>query len=94
MIRSFGDAETERVWNGLVSRKLPTNLQNMMRRKLRMLDSSRTLKDLRIPPGNRLEKLRGNQAGKHSIRVNQQWRIIFRWASDGAHDVRIIDYHQ
>lgn len=93
MIRSFRDRETERIWQGRQSRKLPGNVQNRALRKLRQLDASLTLDDLRNPPGNHLEALRADRAGQWSIRVNDQWRICFRWSEGEAHDVEIVDYH-
>lgn len=93
MIRSFKDKETERIWEGLVSRKLPRQIQNRALRKLRQLDASKTLGDLSFPPGNRLEVLQGDRVGLLSIRINDQWRICFRWADGDATDVEIVDYH-
>ena len=93
MILSFGDKETERIWDGEVSRRLPIAIQSIARRKLRMINNARRLDDLRIPPANRLEALKGDMKGQHSIRVNDQWRICFRWSDAGVTDVRIVDYH-
>lgn len=93
MIRSFGDKETEKIWNGIQSRKLPADMQNVARRKLRMINNAQNINDLRIPPANHLEKLSGNLAGLYSIRINKQWRIIFNWDSDNAFEVQIVDYH-
>jgi len=93
MIGSFGDKETQKVWDGIGSRKLPTEIQDVARRKLRMLNSAQNINDLRIPPANRLEKLSGNWSDFHSIRINQQWRIVFKWNENSAHDVQIVDYH-
>ena len=93
MIVSFGNKETENIWNGVRVKKLPLIIQNVGRRKLRMLNNSQSLADLRIPPSNRLEKLSGDLKGFYSIRVNQQWRIIFKWNKGNASDVEIIDYH-
>ncbi|MCX6146628.1 MAG: type II toxin-antitoxin system RelE/ParE family toxin [Candidatus Kapabacteria bacterium] len=93
MINNFKDKETEFIWNGIVSKKLPIEIQQIARRKLRMLYSSNTLNDLRIPPSNRLEKLKGNLSNYHSIRINNQWRIIFHWENGNVFDVQIIDYH-
>mgnify|MGYP003383662653 FL=1 len=93
MIRSFASPETERVFVGRVSRRLPTDIQRVARRKLRVLDSASSLNDLWAPPGNRLEALRGVRNGQHSIRINDQWRICFRWEDNGADDVEIVDYH-
>lgn len=93
MIKSFADRETERVWNGEFSSKLPNEIQKIARRKLRMINNSQTIRDLRIPPANRLEKLKGNLKGMHSIRINKQWRIIFKWNVNNAEQVKIEDYH-
>ena len=93
MIRSFAARETERIWNGLRSRKYPGDVQNRALRKLRQIDASLSLNDLRNPPGNRLEALKGARAGQWSIRVNDQWRICFRWHDGDAYDVEIVDYH-
>lgn len=93
MIESFGDKETEKIWNGSISRKLPINIQNIARRKSRMINNAQNLNDLRIPPANRLEKLAGNWTGYYSIRINNQWRIIFSWDNNNAFKVQIIDYH-
>ncbi|MEJ2653288.1 MAG: type II toxin-antitoxin system RelE/ParE family toxin [Gammaproteobacteria bacterium] len=93
MIRSFRDRETRKVWEGTVSRRLPAAVQTEARRKLRMLHNAQTLRDLRAPPANRLEALKGQRAGQHSIRINEQWRIWFAWKDNGAHDVEIVDYH-
>ena len=93
MIKSFGDKETEKIWGGIRSRKLPSEIQNVARRKLRMINNSQDVVDLRIPPANRLEKLSGNLSGFYSIRINYQWRIIFRWENDNAFEVQIVDYH-
>jgi toxin HigB-1 len=81
------------MWQRERSRKLDPPTQRAALRKLLILDAAETLDDLRVPPGNRLEKLRGDRSGQHSIRVNQQWRICFRWTASGAHDVEIVDYH-
>ena len=94
MIRSFKSKETERVWNGERSGNLPLEVQKVGRRKLRMLNNSIDICDLRIPPANRLEKLSGNLAEFHSIRINDQWRIVFKWSEGHAFDVQIIDYHK
>ncbi|HYG39068.1 MAG TPA: type II toxin-antitoxin system RelE/ParE family toxin [Cytophagales bacterium] len=93
MIKTFAGKETEKIWNGVQSRKLPPDIQNVARRKLRMINNSQNVNDLRNPPTNHLEKLSGNLAGFFSIRINSQWRIIFRWENDNAFDVEIIDYH-
>ena len=92
MIESFACAETERIFHGQVSRQLPADIQRTARRKLLQLESATQLPDLAVPPGNRLEALKGGRAGQHSIRVNDQWRICFRWEA-GAHQVEIVDYH-
>ena len=93
MIVSFASAETELIWSGRRSRRLPGDIQPVALRKLRMLNQAQVLADLRVPPANRLEALRGNRSGQHSIRVNDQWRICFVWSETGARDVEIVDYH-
>ena len=93
MILSFASKETEKIWNGERSSKLPNGIQDMARRKLRMLNNSQNSADLRIPPSNRLEKLAGNYKDYFSIRINDQWRIIFKWNNGNASLVEIIDYH-
>ena len=93
MIRSFGSKETESIWNGKRVTKLPLGIQNLGRRKLRMLNNAQDLNDLRIPPSNRLEKLAGKLKKYHSIRINKQWRIIFQWKDGNASEVEITDYH-
>ncbi len=93
MILSFGSKETEKVWNGERVKKWPMEIQNIGRRKLRMLNNSHSIVDLRTPPSNRLEKLAGNLKGFHSIRINDQWRIVFIWEEGNASNVEIIDYH-
>jgi proteic killer suppression protein len=93
VIRGFRDRETESVWKGDISRRLPQDIQSVARRKLRMLNNARTLNDLRVPPANRLEALHGKRKGQHSIRINDQWRICFVWKDGDAHDVEIVDYH-
>lgn len=93
MIASFRDSDTECVFNGKRSSKLPPSIHRGAMRKLWMLDSAVVLSDLRIPPGNRLEKLSGEYAGHHSIRINDQWRICFKWKNGNAYTVEIIDYH-
>jgi toxin HigB-1 len=93
MILSFGNSATEQVWNGNKVKKLPVEIQNIGRRKLRMINNSVDIADLRIPPANRLEKLSGKLKDFYSIRINDQWRIIFRWNSGNAAEVEIIDYH-
>ena len=93
MIRSFADKETEKLFNRQFSRKLPPEIQRTARYKLEILDAAERLDDLRIPLSNRLEKLSGDRAGQYSIRINQQWRVCFRWTDAGAEDVEIVDYH-
>lgn len=93
MILSFGCEETKKIYNGKVSRRLPQNLLGVMQRKLRMLDAAAQLVDLRVPPNNHLEALKGDRKGQHSIRVNSQWRVCFRWTGTDAADVEIVDYH-
>ena len=93
MIVSFGNSETEQVWLGNRVKKLPMEIQNIGRRKLRMLNNSVDIADLRIPPANRLEKLAGKLKDFYSIRINDQWRIIFKWNAGNAFEVEIIDYH-
>ena len=93
MIGSFADRETERIWNGEVSRRLPIGIQAPARRKLRMLNAAQRLDDLRIPPANRLEALKGKRAGQYSIRINDQWRICFVWRDGQCLNLEIVDYH-
>ena len=93
MIISFGNSETEQVWLGYRVKKLPVEIQNIGRRKLRMLNNSVDIADLRVPPANRLEKLAGKLKDFYSIRINDQWRIIFKWNVGNASEVEIIDYH-
>lgn len=93
MIVSFGSKETESIWNGTRVRKMPLEIQNTGRRKLRMLNNSQDLNDLKVPPSNRLEKLSGKLKTYYSIRINKQWRIIFKWNQGNASEVEIIDYH-
>jgi len=93
MIQSFGSKETEKVWEGIKSRKLPDEIQHIARRKLRMLNNSIDLNDLTTPPSNKLEKLKGKMKDYHSIRINDQWRIIFIWENGHSYEVEIIDYH-
>lgn len=93
MIRSFADKETEKLFNREFSRKLPNDIQRIARRKLEVLDAAENLNDLRIPPSNRLEKLKGERANQHSIRINDQWRICFEWCETDAFEVEIVDYH-
>lgn len=93
MIRSFASKETERVWQGERSRRLPGDIQDAALRKLRLINRARTIEDLRLPPGNHLEALKGDRKGQWSIRINSQWRICFRWLEGEADDVEIVDYH-
>ena len=93
MIKEFGEKESEKIWSGIVSKRIPIEIQNVARRKLRMINNSNDINDLRIPPANRLEKLKGNLSNYYSIRINNQWRIIFIWENNDAYDVRIVDYH-
>ena len=93
MIKSFKDAETEKIWNGKRSRKLPSQIQQIARRKLRMMNNSQSINDLRIPPANRLEKLKNVLECRHSVRINEKWQIVFKWQTSHAYDVQIIDYH-
>lgn len=93
MIKSFGDKETDKIWQGIRSKKLPNEIQEIARRKLRMLNNSQNINDLRTPPSNRPEKLSGSLKEFHSIRINKQWRIIFKWIDDNSHEVSIKDYH-
>lgn len=94
MIKSFGSKETEKIWKGTRSTKLLFEIQHIGRRKLRMLNNSVSIIDLRIPPSNRLEKLTGNRKDYHSIRINDQWRIIFKWYKGHSFEIEIIDYHK
>ena len=94
MIKSFNSKETQKVWNGTRSGKLPLEVQRIGRRKPRILNNAIDMNDLRIPPANRLEKLSGKLKDFHSIRINDQWRIIFRWVDGQAFDVEIKDYHK
>jgi proteic killer suppression protein len=93
MIQSFRDRETEKVFRREGTRRLPRDIQRMAQRKLAILDAAESLQDLRVPPGNRLEKLSGERNGQHSIRINDQWRVCFRWRELNAYDVEIADYH-
>ncbi len=93
VIKSFADPETEKVFRGTLSRKLPPDIQRTARRKLLYLDEADVLQDLLAPPGNRLEALKGDRAGQHSIRINDQWRICFVWKQPHAYGVGITDYH-
>ena len=93
MIKTFKDAETEKIYQRERSRKLPSDIQQVALRKLRMINNAINLNDLRVPPANRLEKLSGNRAGQYSIRINDQWRVCFEWRGSDALDVEITDYH-
>lgn len=93
MIKSFKCKETERIFNRVFSKKLPTHIQHIAFRKLRMINRANTINDIRIPPANRLELLHGDRKGQHSVRINDQWRICFMWSDDDAYDVEIVDYH-
>jgi proteic killer suppression protein len=94
MIRSWGSKETKKVWDGIRSTKLPLEIQRIGRRKLRMINNSQNLDDLKIPPANKLEKLSGKLKNYYSIRINDQWRIIFKWIEDHSYKVEILDYHK
>ncbi|WP_319557932.1 type II toxin-antitoxin system RelE/ParE family toxin [Thiomicrorhabdus sp.] len=93
MIKTFKDKETQKVFDGQFSKKLPQAIQRKARLKLRMLDAAMTIDDLLAPPANRLEALTGNRAGQHSIRINQQWRVCFEWHNAQVFNVEIVDYH-
>jgi len=93
MIQTFVDLETERLFNREAVKRFPLPVRRPGLRKLLLLDAAESLDDLRVPPGNRLEKLRGNREGQHSIRINDQWRVCFRWEAGDAHEVEVVDYH-
>ena len=93
MIIGFASLETEKIWRAEVSRKFPREIQQVALRKLFMLDKAHVLNDLKIPPANRLEALKGDRKGQHSIRINDQWRICFAWTKNGPDNVEIVDYH-
>jgi len=93
LIKSFRDADTQRLWQEERSRRLPASLQRVALRKLQMLNAAAALSDLMVPPGNRLERLRGDRLGQHSIRINDQYRVCFEWREGNAHSVEITDYH-
>ena len=93
MIKSFADKETRKLFQGSKSRAVPPDVREHAESKLAVLDAAKSLEDLKVPPGNKLEALRGNREGQHSIRINDQFRVCFRWASSGAEDVEICDYH-
>jgi proteic killer suppression protein len=94
MINSFGSKETEKIWNGDRVKNLPQEIQQIGRRKLRMLNNSQNLIDLKVPPSNKLEKLSGKMNDFYSIRINDQWRILFKWDDGNSSDVTILDYHK
>jgi proteic killer suppression protein len=94
MIRGFADRQTAELWDGTPSRRLPADIQRVARRKLRMIHAAVLLDELRVPPGNRLEALSGDRRGQYSIRINEQWRVCFRWLHGDAYDVVIVDYHR
>jgi proteic killer suppression protein len=93
MVLSFGSKETNKIWDGERVKKIPYEIQNTGRRKLRMLNNSQNINDLQVPPSNKLEKLKGGYKEFYSIRINNQWRIIFKWSDGNAFEVEIIDYH-
>ncbi len=93
MITSFGDKETKKIWEGDRIKKLSTELQEVARRKLRMLNNSQNINDLMIPPSNKLERLKGNLKDFYSIRINDKWRIVFIWNNGNADQVQVVDYH-
>lgn len=93
MLKSFADKETEKIWNEQQSKRLPVTIQQRALNKLAMMSQAACLEDLKIPPANRLEALKGDRSGQFSIRINQQWRICFRWKDGDAYDVEIADYH-
>jgi proteic killer suppression protein len=93
MIQAFGSKETEMIWKGIRVKSLPIEIQEIGRRKLRMLHNSQNIADLKVPPSNRLEKLSGTRKDFYSIRINDQWRIVFKWDSGNAFEVEILDYH-
>lgn len=93
MIKTFKCRETEKIFNLRFSRRLPQDIQMVARRRLRYLNAAKSLEDLKIPPGNQLEALRGDRRGQHCIRINRQWRVCFVWREDHAYDVEIVDYH-
>jgi proteic killer suppression protein len=94
MIKSFGDKETEYMWKGNISRHFPKEIRIIARRKLRMLNNANSLIDLKIPPSNKLEKLKGDRKDQYSIRINMRWRICFKWLNNDCYNVEIVDYHQ
>lgn len=94
MIKSFADRETKKIWEGVISKVLPPEIQQVARRKLRMIHNAENIYDLRIPPANHLKKLKGELSNIYSIRINDQWRIIFFWSDNNAQKVKITDYHE
>lgn len=93
MLKTFADKDSEKIWQGIFSKKWPVEIQEVARRKLRMMNNAQHLSDLKIPPANRLEKLKGDLKDFYSIRINNQWRIIFKWVNNDAYDIKIVDYH-
>ncbi len=93
MIRGFADRETERIWNEEISRRFPASIQQRALNKMALLNRAASISDLRVPPGNRLEALRGAREGQYSLRINDQWRLCFRWEAGDAYEVEICDYH-
>ncbi len=93
MIKNFADKKSEKVWIGEYSKELSLEIQNQARKKLRMINNTINLDDLKVPPGNKLESLKGDRKGQHNIRINDQWRICFIWKGNNAHRVEIVDYH-
>lgn len=94
MIKTFGDKQTAKIWSGNLVKKLPNEIQHVALRKLRMINNAQEIIDLRIPPANKLEKLKGIKVDDYSIRINDQWRVIFQWINNDAYEVQIIDYHK
>ena len=93
MIKTFSNKETEKIYNGFFVKKYPHDIQQIARRKLRMLNNSHALLDLQVPPSNKLEKLTGERKNQYSIRINDQWRVCFEWKNNDSHNVEIVDYH-
>lgn len=93
MIKTFGNSKTEKIYNGEIVKGFDVNIQKIARRKLRMISNSQDINDLKTPPGNKLEQLKGKRKGYYSIRINNKWRICFKWKADNAYDVCITDYH-
>jgi proteic killer suppression protein len=93
VIRSFRDSETRKIFERSRSRRFSAGVQKLALRKLLMVDAAESIDDLRVPPGNRLEKLKGKREGQHSVRVNDQWRVCFKWKDGDAHEVEVVDYH-